>query len=491
MRRWLAVLGLVLILGTIGSLAGPRWHPELIQDQVESQTRETIIGSDVRTDPVGTYATASEDFEVDLGGVSVPARLTYPVDAGPDRPGILMMHGAGTGRATSFADQARELASAGLYVLVPAKRMDTYTVRNRNYVQMAADYMVSFDVLADWPGVDSGRTGIYGESEGAYIATVAGAAYDQVDFVVLVSAPVVQPRQQAAFAADVYLRNTGAPGALLRAIPRAVGMNIPGGGFEYADFDASPYQQRLDVPVLMVYGTDDASMPVVQGAVVMRDDLAVAGNDEFTVRYYDGANHGIRSNGDLAPGFTRDLARWTQGLPQTASAVPQVAGAEPEQRYAAAPVASPRWYADGDWVMYTLLGSLGLLVLGPALWAGARIAQRAREPIMPASLARYAAATALAALAALVMFVAYLTQVAQYALNYLRNDLVVVGGYFLVLGTGVLAAGVLYASLERTHRARAVGVWRGPGRLVWWLVHLGAVSLLIIAAYWGVFPSFV
>lgn len=110
---------------------------------------------------------------------------------------------------------------------------------------------------------------------------------------------------------------------------------------------------------------------------------------------------------------------------------------------------------------------------------------------MPASLARYAAATALAALAALVVFVAYLTQVAQYALNYLRNDLVVVGGYFFVLGTGVLAAGVLYASLERTHRARAVGAWRGPGRVVWWLVHLGAVSLLIIAAYWGVFPSFV
>lgn len=490
-RKLLAVLGVVLVLGTIGSLSGPLWQPEPIQDQVEAQTLDTAIGSEVSTDPAGTYATATQEIQVDLGEAIVPARLTYPVDAGPDRPGLMFMHGAGTGEATSFADQAQDLASAGIYVLVPAKRMDTYSVRHRDYVQMAADYMVSFDLLRQHPEVDGAQVGIYGESEGAYIATVAAAAYDQVGFVVLVSAPVVQPRQQAAFAADVYLRNTGAPGALLRSIPRAVGMNIPGGGFEYADFNARPYQQRLQVPVLMVYGTDDASMPVVQGTVVMRADLTLAGNDAFTVRYYDGANHGIRSNGDLAPGFTRDLARWTQGLPQTATAAPQVAGAEPEQQYAAAPVAAPRWYADGNWVMYTLLGSLGLLLAGPALWAGTRGTRRDRRPLMPAPLARYAAATVLAALACLVVFVAYLTQVAQYALNYLRNDFLVVGGYFLVLATGVLATGVLYTSLEQTQRVRTAGPWRSPGRLVWWLVHLGAVSLLLIAAYWGVFPSFV
>ncbi|HLS25867.1 MAG TPA: hypothetical protein VK063_08350, partial [Beutenbergiaceae bacterium] len=87
-------------------------------------------------------------------------------------------------------------------------------------------------------------------------------------------------------------------------------------------------------------------------------------------------------------------------------------------------------------------------------------------------------------------FVAYLTQVAYYALNYLRNDFVVVGGYVVVMATGVLAAWVLHSSLDRTIRSRD-SAWRGPGRLVWWCVHLGAVSLLIIAAYWGVYPSFI
>ena len=46
-------------------------------------------------------------------------------------------------------------------------------------------------------------------------------------FSVLVSAPVVPPRQQAAFAVDSYLRNTDVPQAVFRAIPRAVGLRVP------------------------------------------------------------------------------------------------------------------------------------------------------------------------------------------------------------------------------------------------------------------------
>src|SRR5699024_4881009 len=104
-----------------------------------------------------------------------------------------------------------------------------------------------------------------------------------------------------ALATDTYLRNLGAPEQLLRAVPRLLGSEIPGGGFVYADFDPSPYQQRMDQPVLMVYGTEDVSMPVVQGPLRVIEDLAQAGNNQYTVRYFDGANHGIRIDGDLAP----------------------------------------------------------------------------------------------------------------------------------------------------------------------------------------------
>src|SRR5699024_3218955 len=136
----------VLVLGTIGALGGPRWEPDAVPGRVEAERLDTTIGSEVATEPVGSYDIAARDIEVDLGQVSVPARVTYPQDAGRQRPGIVFMHGAGTGRATSFSDQAQDLASAGVYVIVPSKRTDTYSVRHRDYVQMAQDYMASLEV---------------------------------------------------------------------------------------------------------------------------------------------------------------------------------------------------------------------------------------------------------------------------------------------------------------------------------------------------------
>src|SRR5699024_7772246 len=63
------------------------------------------------------------------------------------------------------------------------------------------------------------QVGIYGESEGAWIAPIAAVAEPGVAYLVLVSAPIVPPREQFAFATDSYLRNVGVPEALLRAIP--------------------------------------------------------------------------------------------------------------------------------------------------------------------------------------------------------------------------------------------------------------------------------
>ena len=87
--------------------------------------------------------------------------------------------------------------------------------------------------------------------------------------------------QQAAFAVDQYLRNTGVPDQVFRAIPRAVGMQLPGGGFEYVDFDVAPYQRQMTQPVLAVYGTADQSMPIIQGAEQLIRDIAIAGNSDY------------------------------------------------------------------------------------------------------------------------------------------------------------------------------------------------------------------
>lgn len=479
----------VLLFGFIGTVAGPGWNPHPLDEALVVQSPDVRIGGDVATTPVGTYETQTHTLTVELDGAEVRATIHEPVGAPEGRPGIVFMHGAGTATHDNFWEMTEALASAGMVSLVPDKRLDNYTVRYRDYPAMAQDYLHSWEVLTSWPGVDPGRVGVYGESEGAFIAPVAAAENPDVAFVVLVSAPVVPAREQFALATDTYLRNLGAPEQLLRAVPRLLGSEVPGGGFVYADFDVSPYQQRMHQPVLMVYGTEDASMPIVQGPATVIEDLAVAGNDAYTLRYFEGANHGIRIDGRLAPGFPDAVARWVLGLPETAGAEPRIAGGQPEQRFRAEPLDSPRWYASGDMIVLTLVGGVVLLVLGPALWVISRVVRRPSERL-PSPLARASAALAMSVLAVWVLFVSYLLVVADLALNYEQSPLVVQGGWLgiQVVAVGATAVGVWSASSWL--RVRRAGVRTGTvGTITLVGVHLGALVLMLAAGYWGIFPT--
>ncbi|WP_069388071.1 alpha/beta hydrolase family protein, partial [Cellulosimicrobium cellulans] len=457
---------LAVVLAILGAVTGPQWDPVPVGEHLEPATSDTTIGGQPAggVDGVDTYDVRETDVTVRLDGTSVDGVLREPVGAEGDRPGMVFVHGAGTGKATeAFVDVATDLASAGVVTLVPDKRLDTYTTRHRDYAAMARDYLRSVDLLRDRPGVDPGAVGVYGESEGTWIVPIMAVDDPGIAFSVLVSAPVVPPRQQAAFAVDSYLRNTDVPHGVFRAIPRAVGMAIPGGGFEYADFDVEPYLQRLSQPVLVVYGTDDPSMPVEQGAREVMDATADQPGAEVTVRYYAGANHGIKIDDELVPDFPRDVAAWVLGMPGSAGAPPQVAGAQPNQQYLAGPVPSPRWLGNGDLFVGLVVAAVGLLVLGPLVRLAVVLVTRLRRvvgrTVRSAGLAPGVRGPLLAlgagALATTVGLVVYLLAVARLALDYEKDAWVVQGGWVAVrlVGLATLVAAALL--LQRWAELRA------------------------------------
>lgn len=486
----------VLVLGIVGQVSGPGWDPTPMTRTVEVTSPDTAIAPSVDlagTAAVGTYEVVESIVTVALAGADVQARVMEPLDAPDQRPGIVFVHGAGTGRyERAFIAQAEALASAGIVTMVPNKRLDTYSTRHRSYVTMANDYLRSVELLRGLPGVDPDRVGVYGESEGAWIVPVMAADNPAVAFTVLVAAPVVPPRQQAAFAVDSYLRATGVPEDLLRTIPRMVGMDFPGGGFAYADFDVQPFQQRMRQPVLVVYGTGDAAMPTVQGALNVVDDLAVAGNDDWTIRYYEGADHGIKVDRRLVPTFARDLARWVGGLPAAADAPPRVAGAEPYQRYVAEPVERPRWYAEGDLLVAGIVGALLAVSLGPVLWVVRRL-RGTRGRMLADGVRLPLTVLGVGAVATLLALTAYLLVVANLAQNYRTNAWVVQGGWLAVRmgGVATVVAGVVlvYRILDGRRRG-AVPAARGTAG-EWTLAGGvgGSVMLLLLLAYFGVFPT--
>lgn len=483
----------VVALGIIGAVSGPGWDPVPMNETIDVQTPDTTIGGSQDADPVGTYQVQTRIVTVQLAGAEVQAQISSPVGAEGDRPGVVFVHGAGTGRFDrAFVAQAEALASSGVVAMVPNKRLDTYSTRDRDYIAMANDYLRSVELLRSQPGVDPGRVGVYGESEGAWIVPVMAADNAAVDFVVLVAAPVVPPRQQAAFAVDSYLRNIGVPVGLLRAIPRFVGMEFPGGGFAYGRFDVRPFQQRMRQPVLVVYGTGDAAMPTVQGALQVIEDMRTAGNPDYTVRYYDGADHGIKVDRVLVPEFARDLCAWVQSLPASADAQPRIAGAEPYQRFLAAPVDRPRWYAEGDQLVASISAGLLALLVGPVLWAVRRLRGRHGARLAPGVLGPLAVMAAGCVLT-LISLVVYLLAVANLAQNYRSSTFLVQGGWLglRLLGIATVVSGVVlvFRMLDGRRRGVVSAARDAVGRWTLGTSVGGSAVLLVWLAYWGVFPT--
>ncbi len=482
----------VVALGALGALTGPGWDPVPMTRIVEVTSGDTSVAPGAGSSPIGTFEVLTSVVTVQLTGATVQAQISVPVGATGLRPGVVFVHGAGTGRyQEAFVTQAHDLASAGIVTMVPDKRLDTYSMRDRDYVAMANDYLRSLELLRGVPGVDPERVGAYGESEGCWIVPVMAADNAHVAFAMLVAAPVVTPRQQGAFASDSYLRTTGVPVEILRAIPRVVGMRPPGGGFAYVDFEVQPFQQRMRQPVFVAYGTGDAAMPTIQGALDIIDDLTTAGNDQWTVRYYRGADHGIRVHKVLAPDFPRDLASWIGSLPVSGDAEPKIAGAVPYQRFMAGPVDRPRWFAEGD-LLVALLVTIGLaLLVGPVVWGARRVMGR-RDPVLAAGAPAPLAVMTASALASFVGFVVYLLVVAHMAQSYRTNAVIVQGGWLTVRMLGVVSvvAGVVLVYRVLDGRRRR-GIRASRNRAGAWLL-LGNVSgsllLLSLLAYWNVFP---
>lgn len=486
------VLAGAILLAVLGALMGPEWRPLPVTDPLTVQAESTTISG---APEAGDYDVDTRVVEVQLDGAVVQARILTPVDPPGPVPAVLFVHGAGTGKfEEAFVDQAYALAEAGVATMVPDKRLDTYSMRHRDYVEMATDYLASYDVLRDLPEVDADRVGIYAESEGGWIAPVMAAERSEVAFLVLVSAPVVPPRQQAAFAVDQYLRNTGVPDQVFRAIPRAVGMQLPGGGFEYVDFDVAQYQRELTQPVLMAYGTADQSMPIIQGPEQLVRDIALAGNTDYTLRYYGGADHGIRVDGVVSADFLTDLSGWVLGLPDTAGAYPRIAGEQPEQLYLAQPVPQPRWLGDGDLLLGLIIGAVGAAILLPAVrwatigwrhWRG-QPPHAGRDTTLTRRLTLLSALS-VATVAALVW---YLLAVAKLALDYERNGWVVQGGWLGVrlLGLGAVIAAVLVVDRMRTLRRIGRPLGHGVlGHVALWGTSVACTVLLVVLAYWGVY----
>ncbi|MDP9805607.1 putative esterase [Trueperella bonasi] len=476
----------VLILGTWGVWAGPGWSPQPMTNLIVPTTTSTHISTAIPTPDVGTYTVTESVHEI-TGPQGQPLKVTLRKPEGVDgqRPGVVLLHGTGTSTHQAFKQHATWLASAGIVTAVPDKMTESYTALSRDYQALAEGYHAVADWLREQPSVYRRDVGYYAESEGALIAPISVVRDQRASFLILVSDPVMPIREQGALAAVTYLRQLGVPDQIYSAIPRLISGAIADGNFLYANFDPSPYHRQITQPVFMAYGTNDLSMPIVQGPIMLAEDLAKAENTDLVLRYYENADHGLRINGELQQDPYQDIADFINDLPSSVQMSNQVAGAQPRQDYIAQTIDTPRWFGSGDAMITLLAAGVLLVVIGAAMTTVGRLPILGHQQTYR-GVGRPMVASAAMVILSWLAFLGYVIAIANLALSYETNRWVVQGGW---LGIQLLSLGAVFL-LVRAGRtwADTPMLTREAGANLRVLL-CGQVLLLFALAYWGVYPS--
>jgi uncharacterized protein len=272
------------------------------------------------------------DLVVPDGDVSLAGSLWLP----PAEPvAILLMH-TGSGPSDrhndAFFPPIREhLLEAGIAVSSFDKRGvggSTGRWEEASIVTQANDALACCDALraeaADTP------LGLFGHSQGGWVAVDAASRGEDVSFVVTSSGPGVTPGEQERYAIRAYMTRAGVPEADLGEVERYfdhlvsmmragvpfddVRQRIEAEGFPPAferlslpflpesevewnhmaalvDYDPRPALERMEVPVLAIFGGDDPIVPVEASVAAYRGAVR---SDLLSVEVFPGGDHRLQ-----------------------------------------------------------------------------------------------------------------------------------------------------------------------------------------------------
>ena len=300
------------------------------------------------------------------GDVELAGTLILPPWKGP-HAAVVFLHGSGPEGRWASRFLARRLARGGTAALIWDKRGvggSTGSWEEAGFGDLAGDAAAAVAFLRSRSDIAPDKVGIHGHSQGGTIAPLAAVESD-ADFVIGSAAsglPMADvevysignaigvsslPPQEAVIAkpfveAIVDVAYRGAPrGELDRAAAAAQGhdwyFEPPGADDPYwffsrriADFDPLAWWARVRVPVLLVYGVEDARVP----AEASRDAIVGAIGDRAPVetRIFEGADHTfrVRSPGDVWPrtvgGYPDAILEWLEKV--TGEAAPGPASAD-------------------------------------------------------------------------------------------------------------------------------------------------------------------
>jgi uncharacterized protein len=287
-----------------------------------------------------------EELRIEGDGFTLAASYS---PAGPTA--LVALHGAGEG--TRESPSLRHL-----HDLLPTHGIGVVTFDRRGEGESTGDAtrgrfdLQADDALAVLRAIGAERGGLFGYSQGGWIAPLAAARSDDVAFLVLVASIGVTPSEQMMVAVERQLRLAGygddvvdraldlrrrfehwihavAPepdeqlaGDLLAVVdePWAGQLWLPPSlldaegvrlWIEEMDYDPRPTFEQVRVPTLSFYGELDSWAPVEASVTAWRD----ARGDGVELVVIPGAEHDLTlPDGTFAPEYDRRLVGWLTAL---------------------------------------------------------------------------------------------------------------------------------------------------------------------------------
>jgi dipeptidyl aminopeptidase/acylaminoacyl peptidase len=290
--------------------------------------------------PAPPYREAEIDFA--NGDVTLRGSLLLPATPGP-HPAVVLIHGSSTPDRDDFRFYADLFVRRGIAALIYDKRPTGNQQGGMSQVDLrdlAGDAAAGVEALRNRSDIDPRRVGLWGHSQGGWVAPMAAGRVDSVAFVVGFSAPGVTYADLDKYANASRLRANGFPQAdidqAMTALQRVDEFVRRGGSrselqsaldalhrnrwasfttlprvaptsqdieswlrWRNLDLDPADYWRRVRSPVLLLYGELDDVVPVDVSAGRIQDALRQAGNPNVTLRIFPGQDHTISGSGDF------------------------------------------------------------------------------------------------------------------------------------------------------------------------------------------------
>jgi pimeloyl-ACP methyl ester carboxylesterase len=278
-------------------------------------------------------------------------------------PAVVLFHGSGP--QARDLDRAEWFARLGVAALAYDKRgvgQSTGDFRKIPFQSLVEDGLSGIEFLKGRKDIDAGHIGVWGLSQGGWLGPLAASRSNDVAFVIAVSGPGVTPGEQMVFYYASELRTEGYSDADIEeanALRRQVWNYLAtGAGYEAVksqiqrakakrwytsvrsqqddligsfddakrvrsnnwyktemNYDPVATLRKLKVPALFLFGSEDQLVPVPKSAEVIRQTLTEIGHNDFTIKIFPGADHGLRlhdatGSNRLAPGYEETMKEW-------------------------------------------------------------------------------------------------------------------------------------------------------------------------------------